>query len=305
MKIYTRKPNNYFSIEFAKAIARKILHKKRGPQAVIASLLRGLNELRYPYELNVKEGETDIVYVNESLAALRWTIRLKRAGKIKRLIAGPNLVVAPVDYDQIAFSQEIDIYLVPSQWIFDFYASFGNKEFNKKMRIWPAGVSLPAQSLNKRDTILVYKKNVSDDIFNSVINELEKRGFAYEVLRYGHHQRKTYLDLLNRSRALIYLQLVESQGVALLEAWAHNVPSLVFDNQKYYFEHINKTVYGNVSAPYLNSQCGMFFQIDNFAASLDTFLANLATYSPRTYVEENFIDRICAEKFLQIIKSIK
>lgn len=302
LHIITRKPNNYFSSEYLKLIARKILNKKRGPQAVVASLLRGLSELEVNYKINTVISKTDILYVNESLDALRWAIKLKKSGLIEKLIAGPNLVVCPDDNDKIIQSEEIDIYLMPSQWTLDFYASYGNKVFNDKMRIWAAGVILPKESAVKRDTILVYKKNISDDIFKLVTNELEKKGLKYAVLYYGGHKRAEYIHLLERCQGIIYLQTVESQGIALLEAWAQNVPSLVYDEGKYVFTQLGKTVYGKVSAPYLTDKCGIFFQQNNFSESLKLFLEKLPHFKPQEFIANNFTDKICAENFLKIIK---
>ena len=79
---------------------------------VIGSLLRGLATLAIPHDFNNWANLGDIVYVNSDIGMLQKAIELKRHNRIKRLIAGPNLVVRPIDHNGLVGSQEIDMYLV-------------------------------------------------------------------------------------------------------------------------------------------------------------------------------------------------
>lgn len=302
--ILTKSPKfNLFSKENIKNIGRIILKKTRGPQAVVASLLRGLNDLGSEYKLNPKIkdiGINDTIYVTGSIEALRFAINLKKNGKIKKLIAGPTLVVTPDDHNGIIKDKNIDVYLVPSEWTKIFYKSFGPDDFSQKIQIWAAGVNLPPELTRGKNFCLVYKKNVGDTLFKKVTDELRKRNIETKIIYYGKYKKEYYFDLLEKSAFTIYLQEVESQGLALLEAWARNIPTLVFNSGSYTFKAINKTVSGNISAPYLTDSCGVFFNADNFNDKLDYFLTNLNNFQPRSYVEKNFTDKICAQKFLNI-----
>lgn len=303
--ILTKSPKfNLFSKENIKNIGRIILKKTRGPQAVIGSLLSGLNDLDYEYKFNPKIkniGTNDTIYVTSSIEALKLAINLKRTKKIKKLIAGPTLVVTPDDYGGIIKDKNIDVYLVPSEWTKNFYTSFGSVNFTQKIKIWAAGVDLPAKLTTKKILCLVYKKNIGNSMFKMVVKELEKKNIETKIIYYGKYKKEDYFDLLEKSIFMIYLQESESQGIALLEAWARNVPTLVYNNGSYTFKKINKTVYGNVSAPYLTDECGLFFKENNFNERLNCFINNLNNFQPRAYIEKNFTNKICAQNFLNII----
>jgi hypothetical protein len=79
--LYTHQPNSYTSLEAIKRYARFFLRKSRGPQAVNASLIRGLNEIGYDYKLNDTHPVLDdqaALFINDSVDALRWAINLKK-----------------------------------------------------------------------------------------------------------------------------------------------------------------------------------------------------------------------------------
>lgn len=296
---------NFFSLENAKNIGRFVFKKTRGPQAVIESLKQGLQELGVDFRYNPKIGEIkneDTVYVTGSLNALRQMIELKEKNKIKKLVAGPTLVVTPDDASGIIKNKNIDIYLVPSQWTKDFYASFGSNDFNQKLKIWPAGVALPkAIGEKKNNSCLVYVKTSPPELLKKAVDYLRKNNFEYNIIRYGRYRKKDYLALLEKASFMVYLQNVESQGIALLEAWAYNVPTLVWDAGDYVFSKINKVIPGPVSAPYLTEHCGLYFTEENLTEKFDYFLSQQSEFDPRDYVESKFSNKICAQNFIYLI----
>ncbi len=304
LKIYTKKPHNYFSKEFVKEIGRFIFRKSRGPQAVIDSLVRGLSELDGDFSLNNKKPKldgTETFFVNSSIDALRWGIKLKRDEKIKKLIAGPNLVILPGDSNGIINSPEIDKILVPSDWVRRSWLA-SNFLYIDKVIIWPSGVFDFGVSNNKKDKILLYTKNIPDDIYLMVKNILSSLNVAYEEIIYGKFLREDYFKKLDKSYCLIYLQESESQGLGLLEAWMKNVPTFVYNYGKWQRDGI--VVKGDdVSAPYLNSLSGSLFRDENDLKNLLLdVVENNKKYRPREYYLNNFTDKICAQKFLDIIK---
>lgn len=304
LHIITRKPNNYFSVEYLKFLARAFLNKKRGPHAVVASLLRGLDEMGVFYKFNSEIDKNDIIYVNNSLDALLWAINLKKTGKIYKLIAGPNIVVTPDEYDSLITANEIDLYILPSDWNRNWWLSI-KPNLAKKLVIWAAGVKdLDFFDNTNKENVLVYRKNVSEDIFKKVINVLEKKKIKYSIINYGKFKQADYFLLLKKTSCLIYLQESESQGIALIEAWANNVPTFIWNNEvlkyKNYFWSDSK-----ISAPYLNNQCGLFFKNEKeLSVILDNFFNKKNKFYPRDYYLSNFTDKICAQKFLELINLV-
>lgn len=302
--IITKSPtNNLFSLEYYKVILRSIFAKSRGPQAVLQSLTKGLNELNYIFKLNPARRDikkADTVIVNSSIDALSWAIAAKSSGEIKKLIAGPNLVVSPLDEDSILCNQSIDLIIVPSQWVKDFYISLA-PEIADKIFVWPAGVDVPDFGLAERVEILLYVKNTADDLLSFIEKQLKNQGFLYKKLVYGNFKKDEYFKALNRSQAMIYISNSESQGLALFEAWARNVPTMAWSRG--YFEYgkfnwKNK----NISAPYMTDQTGEIFTgAGDFNNVLYKFLRKIKIYAPRDFVLNDFTNIRCAEKLLRII----
>jgi hypothetical protein len=296
------KPPGIFNKEFIKGFVSRIVGKKRGPHAVLESLKRGLTELNVPFQVNPKRNQvSDTVHVLSGINSLKYAIELKKCGVIKKLIAGPNIVITPLDHDGIITDPNIDLIILPSEWTKDFFVSL-SPTLSNKIQIWPAGVKIPAiKSEVKKENILIYKKDVPEGLFIEITKYLSERNIKFNVLKYGTYSQQTYFDTLQKSRLMIYLQKIESQGLAIQEAWAHDVPTLVWNNKSFTYPQ-GYTVSGNLSAPYLTNEAGRYFDdINNFKNIFDQFRSNLDTYNPRKYCIEKLSDKACAKQYASII----
>lgn len=297
---------SYFSVETYKRGLRKFLKKSRGPHAVTASVIRGLEELSAPYTLNPAKEKilpTDTVWINESLEALRWV--LASPHKNNPLLVGPNLVITPLDHHEIICDPAIDVILQPSDWTKDFMLSL-KPILENKVVIWPAGVHIPERILVKKTIdVLIYSKNKGEDnILERVVSLCRERHLSFEIIVYGTFKQSEYFEKLDRAKMLVYISNSESQGLALQEAWAHNIPTLVFNRGYYnyknhYFDNVK------ISAPYLSEQTGIFFNTVTLESTFSHFLQNLYVFTPREWVSHNLSDRICAQKFLDIISNME
>ncbi|MDI6883461.1 MAG: hypothetical protein QMC93_03320 [Patescibacteria group bacterium] len=309
--ILTKPPKSFFNIfsfylaDGLKRVAKKILFiPNYGPSAVLESLLRGFHTLGVDYQVNPGAKEvSNMVCVISGINALRWAIGAKKKGKIKKIIAGPNLVITPNDTDGILLDETIDLVVVPSEWIENFYASF-KPEFDKKIRVWAAGVENPWRFQEKpREGCLVYKKRVDDNLFNFVIHHLKSQNIDYKLIKWGRYKKERYFDLLNKAEFMIYLSESESQGIALQEAWMRNVPTLVWNRG--YWEWKDYEWQESSSAPYLAEDCGMFFKDkEDFVNKFNTFIKNLSNFKPREYSLKKFTDEISASNYLKIINEL-
>lgn len=89
-----------------------------GHYAVTRSLVEGLKKLNVSFNINPSAKNLgNAVLVLTDICALQQAINLKRENKIKRLLAGPNLVIRANQYNEILNSKEIDLHIVPSEWI--------------------------------------------------------------------------------------------------------------------------------------------------------------------------------------------
>lgn len=280
-----------------------------GPQTVLNSLIRGFNELGVDYRFNPKSGEIGreaVVGVLSNVKALKWAIEAKKAGKIKKIIAGPNLVILPADAGGIMLDENIDLILAPSGWVRDFWISVA-PELGPKIKIWAAGikdsgvVAKPPHAIEAIPECLVYQKNADRSLLGAVIGILKNRNIDFKIINYGRYKKSDYFKILKRVEFMIYLSKSESQGLALCEAWMRNVPTLVW-NRGFMEWKSYRWEAENISAPYLVDDCGMFFKGEkDLAGKLGIFLEKLKEFRPREYAMNNFTDKICAQKYLEII----
>jgi len=291
-----------FYLWFKNYIRNHFFHYE-GPAAVLGSLLRGFDKLKIDYQLNPKlQDISDIVCVISGVGALKWAIKAKKGGKIKKIIAGPNIVITPEDAGSILLNEAIDLVIVPSQWVKDFYASF-KPGFGERIGVWAAGVENPKDFQEKpRERCLIYKKNVDENLFNFILKYLKSQSIEYKTIKYGKYKREEYFDLLEKVKFAIFLSKSESQGLALQEAWMRNVPTLVWNRG--YWQYKKYKWQGSSSAPYLTEDCGIFFKDRNdFKNKFNIFIKNLSNFKPRKYSLENFTDEITAKNYLKIINN--
>lgn len=299
--------STFYSKENIKFLVKKIIDRRRGPDAVVASLMRGLRGFNIDFKLNPKLSEinsNDYVWVNGSLPALRWAIAAKRSGKICKLFVGPIMVIAPDEGNWILLDEAIDKIIFPSTWTRDYYASF-DERYREKIAICPAGVE--AVALNKRakeDSVLILLKNKeAEETCRQIVDYYTEKSVKYDLIKYGHFTQGEYFDLLNKACYLVYLSNSESQGVALQEAWIRDVPTLVWNRG--YFEYRDHKWYNDkISAPYLTEACGKFFKtFEEFREHISIF--DSSEFNPHGYANENLTDKVLTKKFLEIINYVK
>lgn len=301
ISILTHKPD-YINKEKIKVWAKKVLGRERGPEMVLGNLTLGLQRMRRPFLVNKVSKETKKIHVLSSISALKWAIEQKKKGGVSEIIAGPNLVLTPLDHESILADRHIDKILLPSGWTADYFCKL-KPEIRGKIYIWPAGSECNIEQLNiKKEYCLIFKKKTEEKLFEDIKEYLQKKNIAYQIIEYGKYKRKEYFQKLEKSRFVIYLQESESQGVALQEAWAHNVPTLVWS--KGYFIHpvTGEKIYGKISAPYLTDECGQFFRDSGeFKNILPSFIAKLDIFKPAEYCKKNLSIERSAEIYVNII----
>ncbi len=297
--IYTE---NLFLFPRFKNYIKAILGKGiRGPQGVESSLIQGLEENGQEFCVNEKfKTVIETACVISGVETLKWAINQKQQGLIKKIVAGPNLVVTPNDSEGILKSKLIDKVIVPSQWVKDFYISVA-PELKDKIYIWAAGVDVPEITSQAKNIDFLILNKIKDSILSNQISDLlNQKRHHIQILNYGEFTQQDYFKFLEKSKYLIYLSESESQGLAMFEAWARNVPVLILEKG----ERVSPlgTWKGLVASPFVNSENGeRFSDIENFSTALDKFLAN--QYEPRQLILNNFTNKISAQNYLTIINA--
>lgn len=279
------------TLEWSKYHLRKLLRIERGPDAVRESMLRGLRELNIPYRHN-RSPLNGKVLVLSGTKALKEAINAKLHGRIDKLIAGPNITVHPYDHDGLMRNGHIDTVLVPSTWIKNYWVAAA-PELAPKIEVWPAGVATYSASSRKGPPIIYDKLNDAGLLaeIKTVLNE------EVTVFTYGKFSRSYYLKALAQAPYLIYLAKSESQGLALQEAWAHDVPTAVNESGEWRSGHRSWRA-PLINAPYLTKDTGSVFQSPN---EIQAIASRFKTLHPKLYCDRELSDAACLNKLLAVI----
>lgn len=301
--IYLYSENFNFKEKIKSLVKVLIGRSIRGPQAVLRSLELGLKENGVVYKLNSPLGNgIDVACVLSNASTLRWAIAQKKLGKIKKIIAGPNIAISPNDDGGIWRDKNLDVIIVPSLWVKEHYINEA-PELAGKIQIWAAGVEkVELKNYKKTIDFLLYNKLYNNELVGSIKKHLNNLGFKVVELVYGKFTQAEYFKLLEQAKFEIYISESESQGLGMFEAWARNVPIFVWERG--FWKAKNYSWKGNTASPYVAEQLGdRFKDFEEFKLKLPTFMKS--DFAPKYFVDNNFTNKISAEKYLSIYNSIK
>lgn len=145
---------------------------------------------------------------------------------------------------------------------------------------------------------LIYFKNRELKSLNEIINFLKNKNIRYKVLTYGDYKNKQLVKYALKSKFGLILGSTESQGIAINELMATNLPLFVIDKNINNYENIK--LYGT-TVPYWSSECGeKILDLNDFKMNFQRFLKN---YESNTYKPNNLInEKLSFEKFIENIQ---
>jgi hypothetical protein len=307
----------HFFVEPAKQMARRIRNlisprplytrsKYRGHFAVTRSMVEGLQKIgvRSNYNPQKLSEVGEVVVVPGGFAALRQAIGWKRSGYIRRLLAGTNLVDFPSERRELICAEEIDLLIVPCDWVRDNFIA-DCPELQGRVESWPAGVDTTYWSStpdpeNEPRCILVYDKPKRGPVclVSHYIEHLKRRGYHVKLLKYGHYLPSRYLDILWHTCVMLGFSPDESQGIAWAEAWSVNVPTLLWNQEYVTFK---ERTFRASTAPYLTPQTGLFFaSLAEFEKVFQYWEHNREQFQPRAWVLENMSDEVRARALCEL-----
>ncbi len=272
-------------------ISKSIYSKEiRGPKKVVDNLIKGLDEIGYPYVINQRLDSTKRLWIHDDIRAFK---QIDDLPSYVHVLAGPNLFLIP---QEIPAGMKLPntIYLQPSENIRKVWIAKGYDK--SPTEIWASGVDLSDfnEKANKKNQVLIYFKQRKEEELDKVTGILKNLNIAFAVIKYGSYKESVYKEAVNNSKYIIWLGCFESQGIALLEALALNTPILVIDKE---FE--SKWEGGISSAPYFSDQCGLKIKgLESLSEGVKIMEARWKSFNPRAYVEENFSPAGQAKKLL-------
>lgn len=297
-----------WALSFIKDRVSKITRKNKlgGHPAVTRSLLRGFQKIGTDFNYNPWHindvGKTVIVL--SGIDALKQAIDWKGKGIINILLAGPNIMVGSDEYDGILGSPEIDICLVPSDWVRVAYEE-DLPVLRNRISCWYAGVDedywQPNNPPSAGKHVLVYWKTESVEFCQEIETILKNYGWEPIRIVYGNYDNAKLKNILSQVKFAVFLSRSESQGIALAEAWAMNIPTLVWNPRQFVRNGRN---YSSVSScPYLTSYTGIeWSSTDEFADHFEQLITKLTECNPRAWVLEYMTDTICARNIMHLLK---
>ncbi len=283
-----------------------------GPGKVFRNLVRGLEKIGQPYVVNKALACTRHLWVHSDLRAL---VELPRRGT--KNVLGPNLVLLPQDLPtRRTFPNSL--YLQPCPFPVSMWQIQGFTQC--PLRSWPVGIDtdeFPARAqVPQNAPVLVYFKERSPEELEQVLTALQRCGMDCQVIRYGSYTQSDYLAALQTCSFVVWLGRQESQGIALQEALATNVPILVLDATSLFQQfppekprqlfpsHLESV--RTSSAPYFDERCGIKVDsLDHLEESLALMREELHTFTPGEFVRENLSLEKQAREFIGFFEELE
>ena len=266
-----------------------------GPKKVVENLIKGLDRIGYPYVINKRLDSCKRLWIHDDINAL-WMLK-SLSDSIKPII-GPNLFIRPRN-----IPSDLDIskavFICPSKWATSFWTDFG---FNSCVTdCWPTGIDTEQYkpSTIKKDIVLLYFKQRNIDELQKVEHVLKSKNILYEVISYGSYKENEYRRLLAKSKYIIWLGRHETQGIALEEALATNIPMIVCEvttlghwapsnKEKTFFNEEDNAYTKARVAEYFDNRCGIKInKLESLSEAIEIMEKNINTFSPRAYILEN------------------
>ena len=270
--------------------------RMNGPQKVVVNLLKSLDQEKIPYAINEEK------YKYNFLIHYDYTGHLKHSKlELDYCFIGPQIWF--FDQHVKTLQQNPHYYkslIVPSQWTKD----LAIEKFNfpeDKISTWPVGIEIKPYERKTKYDCLVYFKRRSADELKKVTEFLEGKGLSYNVISYGSYSEDQLQNLCDQSRFCFLLNGTESQGIAVQEIMARDVPMLVWD-VTHWNDQGPEWSCPATSVPYWSDECGeRFFSESEMEDTYQKFCGRI--YEPAVFVERELSLKASVNKLLDIFNA--
>ena len=224
-----------------------------------------------------------------------------------KFVFGPHFSVFPEVPQILLINKPNSVYIQPSQWAVDIWKLFPICN-GLNMKSVPFGVDTERFAPNgsfRKDVFIYFKSRKIEELIY-VTSFLSTIGLSFRIFNYSEkYNENEYLQFIQRAKFGIWIGRHESQGFALEEALACNVPLLVWDvtsmNQEegYHYPDFKATC-----IPYWDKRCGeYFYNKSEFISTFQIFFDKIDLYAPREYILQNLTMDKCCEYFEELFTS--
>jgi hypothetical protein len=288
---------DYFFKYKLKRFVKKILFVRNslsGPIEVEKILLEYIQESKLNIYTNHITSETRFIFC-EGLDEKELSAILK----IKNKIAPNSKIIIhhgfshPNELKNKGILDYIDLILVPSEWVKKLFISEMNG-IKTKVKSFPfpcSDITQSGDNIQRGDLILVYDKCEGfrpkpdySDFMTEIKEFANNNAMEVKIISYGNYEQMEYIRQLRECRFMIYLSQQETQGLALMQAWAQNTPTLIYDKE---IGHWDNVVCPASSAPYYDPKVGLKFK-NSAQLESSLFLMMEKCFTPKSYYDANF-----------------
>lgn len=231
----------------------------------------------------------------------------------KLYIFGPHLglypaIVSPINSIPTAKNA---IYIQPSDWASDVLRSSVTSmpviSFPFAVNTTKFSPTLPPES--RTDVLLYFKSRREEDLacveYFLKFHKISWKEFSYKK----KYNQEDYIACLRKAKYMIVVDAHESQGFALEEALACDVPLLVWNIKKMSDEvggrDIDKAA---TTIPYWDERCGeAFYEVADLPSTWNTLQQGIQSnkYSPRKFILDSLSPAACAKRLEELVKTYK
>ena len=172
----------------------------------------------------------------------------------------------------------------------------GIKVNPKKVIISPSGVVeskelMKTKDAKRKDKCLIYFKKRQNEDLEKVLSFLDQKNINYEIFKYGEYKNSELKTAAKESSFGIYMARSETQGFAVQEMMACNLPLYVWDdknlNAKILSEYYGGGKFSGTSITYWSDQNGVIVDnFEDFMKNFDFFIDNIDFYKPYKLIEK-------------------
>jgi glycosyltransferase involved in cell wall biosynthesis len=302
----------------------------RYPRAWGRRIVRGVSPVSgmQRWHVNLRKGLSLFgqTYDNNDWAALKKTAELAcvigRSDVLDYIHRDKPILFGPATFnhpcDRPAFMNEFNVrrIIVSCEWMKKMFESV----WPDSCVVWAAGIDAEEWSPSRRSAdrdidVLIYNKirwrksELHLSLIKPIVRAIESKGLSSQLITYGSYEEDDYKALLLRSKSMIFLCEHETQGFALQQALACDVPVLAWDREEYWMDETyypNRVTFGPVSSvPYWDERCGSKF-VDwlSFERKFPEFWCKVAEglFRPREFVRDKLDLAQRAMDYVRIVR---
>jgi len=254
-----------------------------------------------------------------------------------QIVMGPQFFIFPDPHNELFYFNYNNedrlhgitpkgIYNCLSPWIKEVYEEFIH---GPRIQFTPLPFPIDTDQFKplrnkKTNDAIIYFKNRDPKLKDATINILNSLKISYKVFDYAlKYNENDYIDALQNSKYMIWIGRHESQGFALEECLACNVPIIVLDVESMYEEIDVQKMYETnsskiiphytremmcdkklnaTSVPYWDERCGIrITTIDTMQKSIEEMHVEYYKFEPREFVMEFLSSKPCWERWAKAL----